>query len=157
MRFPTYLIVALGLAVSGCSSVSESNYNPMNWGQSEDLAPSLAPEDGYVVLEDNRNLIAQITNLTVVNAQGGVIVHATGLPPTQGYFNAELFPRNEEKPEGGALVYEFRVLEPIRQQRVSSEVSREVIVAHFISNAKLQGVNEIKVVATQNSRSSRAQ
>ncbi|MEY8096306.1 hypothetical protein AB9F29_02655 [Falsihalocynthiibacter sp. S25ZX9] len=157
MRFPTYLIVSLGLATGACSSVSDSRYNPMNWGQSEDIAATLAPEDGYLVLQDNRNLIAQVTNLTVVNAQGGVIVHATGLPPTQGYFDAELFPRNEEKPEGATLVYEFRVLEPNRQQRVSSEVSREVIVAHFISTAKLRGVNEIKIVAAQNSRSSRAQ
>lgn len=157
MRIQTYLMVSLGIFTGACSSVSNSSINPMTWVGSKETVETLAPDDGYVVSSDSRGLVSQVTDLTVVNANGGVIVHATGLPPTQGYFNAELFPLNDEKPDGNALVYEFRILGPLEQRRASSEASRRVIVAHFISNEKLRTIGEIRVLGAQNSRSSRAQ
>ena len=156
MRIPTYMVLSLGAFTMACSSVSESNYNPMNWGTSEEVAHTLAPEEGYLTISDFRELVVEVTNLSVVNTNGGVIVHATGLPATQGYHSADLVPVNDEKPVNGTLTYEFRLVDPFADRRVSSQVSREVVVAHFISDAKLKQAKEIKVLGATNSRSSRA-
>lgn len=158
MRFHTALLVSFGIFVGGCSSYTESNYNPMNWYAAEEVTePTLAPEEGYVVIEDGRELVPEITALQVATTNGGVIVSATGLPPTQGYHYVDLVSVSEEKPINGALIYEFRVVAPYQQSRVSTVQSREVTAAHFISNAKLRNVREIRVNSATNSRSSRAQ
>lgn len=157
MRIHSAIVVSIAIFVAGCSSYSESAYNPVNWWDSEETIASLAPEKGYVVIEDGRALIPEITELNVVNTNGGVIVYARGLPPTQGYHTADLVSVSEEKPVNGVLVYDFRVVPPYEQSRVSTPYSREVTVAHFISTAKLRNVREIRVNAETNSRSSRAQ
>lgn len=158
MRFHTTLLVSFGILVGGCSSYSESTYNPMNWYGSEEIVdPSLAPEEGYLVLTDIRELIPEVTSLQVSNTNGGVIVHATGVPETQGYHTADLVSVSDEEPVDGVLAYEFRVLPPYEVSPVGSVRSREITAAHFISNAKLRNAREIKVIAATNSRSSRAQ
>jgi hypothetical protein len=128
----------------------------VNWGGSTEEVSTLAPEEGYVTVADFRGMVAEITSMSVVTTNGGVVVHATGLPPTQGYFAAELVPLNGEKPENGTLTYEFRTAPPLTQSRVSSEASRDIVVAHVISDAKLRGVSQIKIVSATNTRSSRA-
>lgn len=156
MKFPAYIALSAALLAGACGSVSGSKYNPMNWGRSSEGPATLAPEEGYVTIDTFRDLVAEVTTMSVVRTNGGVIVHATGLPQTQGYFEAELVALNDEKPLNGTLTYEFRVAPPLEQSRVSTEVSRDIVVAHVISNIKLRDVRQIKIVSATNSRSSRA-
>lgn len=157
MKHQTALLVSLGIFVGGCSSYSNSSLNPSNWGPDEVVEQTLAPEEGYVTIEDLRKLVTEVTDMSVRNTNGGVIVHATGLPSNQGYHTIDLVPTNDEEPINGVLEYEFRVVQPFEDTPVSTTQSREVVVAHFISNAKLRNVREIRILAATNSRSSRAQ
>jgi len=57
--------------------------------------------------------------------------------------------------ENGVLVYEFRLLPPTGRTDVNTQRSREIDVAIFISNVKLEPVREIVVQGATNARTSR--
>jgi hypothetical protein len=57
--------------------------------------------------------------------------------------------------EGGTLVYEFRVFPPVGKTDVNTPQSRQVDVAIYISDVKLQNVTEIVVQGATNARASR--
>ncbi len=144
-------LVAAGLVatlvVAGCGT----RLNPMNWFGSSEETIAAAPDE-FVI--DPRGLVTQVTSLRVERMQGGAIIHAIGLPPTQGYWDAELVPLNNEAPDDNrTLTYEFRLADPAYPRPVSTERSREVVVGHFISDFGLRGVRRITVVGAENSRS----
>ncbi|SLN11842.1 hypothetical protein PSA7680_00170 [Pseudoruegeria aquimaris] len=147
-------LLAATLLLSACSS--SANLNPFSWFRSGDTeAVTVTTDDGVLVIKDPRVLVDQITAMRVDDTAGGVIVTATGLPPTQGYFKADLFALNEGKPQDGVITLEFRVLEPLTPQPVSIERSREITTATFLSDQTLRGAREIRVVGARNSRSAR--
>jgi hypothetical protein len=84
---------------------------------------------------------------------GGAIVRARGLTPTQGWWDAELVAKDVD--EDGVLVYEFRLLPPVGRTDVNTQQSREIDVAIFISDVKLENVREIVVQGATNARVSR--
>jgi len=84
--------------------------------------------------------------------QGGVIVHAMGLPPTQGYHDAELVVQNGGIPVKGVLSFEFRAAPPPQPAAVSTQRSREVLVGLYLTNQQLDGVRRIEVIAARNRR-----
>ena len=84
---------------------------------------------------------------------GGAIVRATGLPPSQGWWEAELVPQPVD--ENGTLVLEFHVFPPITATGVVNQQSREITVAYNLSNIKLDGISNIVVQGANNARSSR--
>ncbi len=134
------------LALGACSSVGKSRLNPFNWfGRSEQVQVSAPTADAA----DPRALVAQVTDLTLERMPGGVIVRATGLPPTQGYWQAELVARPIED---GKITYDFRVFPPITPQASSTTQSREVIVGAFLSNIKLDRIRQITVQGANNAR-----
>ncbi len=149
---PRILIVTMVLAasLSGCSRVAESRLNPFNWfGQSE-------PEPAaVVVVRERRPLVAQITELAVERTPGGAIVRATGLPPTQGWFAAELIRETPDDAPADMLVYSFRAVPPRDAERVSTVQSRELTVAVYLTDLDLGGVRVIRVTGAQNARSVR--
>lgn len=136
------------LIVAGCGT----RLNPMNWfgGSEETIAAAPA-----AFTEDARPLVAEVSSLQIERMPGGAIIRATGLPPTQGFWDAELVPMNDEKPDGGALSYQFRLAPPLSNRPASTQRSREVVVAHHVSDVVLQGVRSITVVGAENSRSAR--
>jgi hypothetical protein len=137
------------LALGACSSIGKSRLNPFNWfGGSED-APVSAPT---AEATDTRALVAQVTDLTLERMPGGVLVRATGLPPTQGYWEAELVARPIED---GKITYDFRVFPPITPKPSSTTQSREVIVAAYLSNIKLEKIRQITVQGASNARTTR--
>jgi hypothetical protein len=83
---------------------------------------------------------------------GGAIVRATALPPTQGYWEADLV-RAED--EDGRIVFDFLIVPPVTPQRVSTHPSREITAGAFVSNRDLAGAREIVVRGDRTSRSSR--
>lgn len=151
---PVALSLALAVALAGCG---QSKLNPWNWFKHEEVM-TLAPKDGYPdVKKDPRELIAQVTALEVKQTQGGAIVAATGLTPTQGWWGAKLLAENDGKPVEGVMTYRFVVAWPDpgspAANRVSTPQSREVTAAAFIPNVRLAEVTKVVVIGAETQRS----
>ncbi len=129
----------------------------MNWFQgSREETIALIPEGGFPEDRDLREVVSQVTEMEVLRTAGGAIIRATGLPPRQGYWAADLVPENtDELPVNGVLTYVFRIHEPRNATHSSTAYARQVHVAHFVSDTKLEGVSQIKVVGAENSRTAR--
>lgn len=156
MKKTLLLVLIASLTVAGCGRMRDSRLNPLNWfGRSSAGPETLTPEGGYAA-GDNRALVAQVLSMTVEQTPTGAIVTATGLPPTQGWWDAELVAENGGQPdEKGVLSYRFVVAAPRGTEPVSTQASREVTAAAAISAVKLAGVREIVVLGAGNSRVSR--
>ena len=102
---------------------------------------------------DPRPLVAAVLSLSVEPMPGGAIVRARGETPTQGWWQAELVPLDID--ENGVLVYEFRLLPPTKTTDVNTPQSRQVDVAIFVSDFKLEAIREIVVQGAGNARSAR--
>jgi len=146
-RILVALVVVLGL--TGCAS----RLNPMNWfgsAREDRIAAEDTAAQGPV---DNRTLIRDLTALDVDPLPGGAIVRAVGLPPRQGYWQADLVLVSDDDRE---LVFEFRVFEPTDPAaRVGPPRSREIVTATSLSRHDLEGIPSITVIAQENRRSVR--
>lgn len=152
MRIPLLAALAIGLTLGGCGAVRESRLNPFNWfGGSEETEAQPALPGAPV---DRRMLVEEVVALSVERLPGGVIVRATGLPATQGYWEAELVARPVEN---GELIYDFRIFPPITNEPVSTPQSREVVVATYLSDFRIEseGIRQITVQGGLNARTSR--
>ena len=153
MRKPLLAALMVVLMLGACGAIRESRFNPFNWfGRSERTQPVVPPE-AQVVAGDNREQVASVTGLVIEQVSGGAIVRATGLTPRQGYWQAELVPRPLD--EKGGQVFDFLVFPPPGQTGVSTPQSREITVAYFLSNFKLQGIGAITVQGKDGARSAR--
>lgn len=155
MKSSTLFALALVLTLGACSAISGSRLNPFNWfGGSQTQKTQTVPQLAANERADGRVLVDQIVSLRIDRTPGGAIVEATGLPTTQGYWNAELVALNEGRATDGVLSYEFRVAPPLTPKAQGIQQSREITVARAVSQARLQGVRQIRVIATRNTRSS---
>jgi len=141
--------VVLCLGLAGCGGVRESRLNPFNWFKRSEARAVVALETPG----DTRPLVETVLTMTVEPIPGGAIVRATGLPPTQGWWQAELVAQPVD--ENGTLVYEFRLLAPTDQTPAGSPRSREIEVAIYISDIRLDAIREIVVQGAGNARSAR--
>ena len=152
-------MLAAALALAACSGLRDSKLNPRNWfkrSAPETVTAQIAPGDP-------RPLVDQVTRLAIDRMPGGAIITATGLPPTQGWWEAELVPEEpvvEPGPDGkvklpdpSVVTYRFLVHEPPGPRRVSTPQSRQVTAGAFLSDIKLDGVRKIVVLGAQSSRS----
>lgn len=145
------LRVILALAVVTSLAACGSRLNPFNWfGGDRETRVAAVEADTPVRDADERQLVAEVIALSVEPVPQGAIVRATGLPPTQGYWEADLV---EVERSEGSIVYEFRVFPPPAATRVSTQRSREVVTGASLSNFDLQGIRTITVIAAQNRRS----
>lgn len=151
MRIPLLAGLAALMLLPACGS----RLNPLNWfGPRERAERSVEADAGLPGAPvDRRALVAQVTKAVLEPMAGGLILRATGLPPTQGYWEAELVARPID--EDGVLVFDFRVYPPVTRAEVSTAVSREVVVATFISDIKLAQITGIVVQGESNSLSPR--
>ena len=149
MKTPIATIMLSAVLLTGCAT----KFNPLNWFKrsTNETVQQVAPDQ----VLDNRGLVDQVTSLQIEKTYGGAIIHVVGLPPSQGYWDAELVAQNDEKPVNGVLTYNFRIDQPYEFKRASTPVSREVVVGHFVSNIKLKNVTSIRVLGAQNARTSR--
>jgi hypothetical protein len=152
------ILIALSL-VLGLTACSGGNFslNPFNWfsGGGGNGEVALEPADGWPTDQDRRLKVDQVTALTIERTTAGVIVHATGLPPRLGYWDAELVAENDGEPVNGVMTYVFRIATPRWATKASTPYARTVEVAEFLSNAQLRDVRSIKVVGERNSRTAR--
>jgi hypothetical protein len=144
------LAVTLCVLLLGCGGFRDSRLNPLNWfGRSEPRAAVVVEP----VAGDQRPLVAAVLSMSVEPMPGGAIVRARGETPTQGWWSAELVPLDIG--DDGVLVYEFRLEPPVGQTDVNTPQSRQVDVAIFISDVRLERLNEIIVQGSTNARSAR--
>jgi hypothetical protein len=140
------------IAVAGCSRIRDSKLNPFNWfGRSK--AEQTVAVDAYGIPPDPRPLVQQVTALEVARQPSGAIIRASGLPPTQGWWEADLLPENEGVAVDGVLTYRFVLKEPLEPTRSSTPQSRELTAAVFLSDIRLQDVSKIVVQGASNSMS----
>lgn len=104
---------------------------------------------------DFRLLVDEVTEMQIDRLPGGAIVRATGLPRTQGYWDAGLIAAPLEQQGEDTLVFEFRLYPPINARAQGPAPAREVVVGRFVSDQTLQGVRQIVVIARQNRRAAR--
>jgi hypothetical protein len=151
MRLPFLALMVVALALPACGGFRDSRLNPLNWfGRSQPMQTVAVAQPG--VPEDPRPLVQQVLSMSVEPLPGGAIVKATGLPPTQGHWAGELVALPLE--EGGRQVYEFRLAPPPEPTRVSTQFSREVTVAVYLTNQQLAEISQIVVQGQLNARSS---
>lgn len=150
MRLPILALLIAATVVGGCAAIGQSKLNPFNWFGKARPAPVTTL---YTTPGDARALVAQVTTLKIEPYPGGAIVRAVGLPPSQGYWEAELVAQPVD--ENGRLVYEFRIFPPVTATAVGTPFSRQVVVAAAISDIRLTGVREIVVQGEANALSAR--
>lgn len=146
---PRLLIAVLVIAsLAGCAS----RFNPLNWfgGDREERVVVDTPE----VVTDRRALVAEVIRLEVSPLPSGAIVSAVGLPPRQGFWEADLV---ETSRENGNLTLEFRVFPPVGNTPASTQRSREVLAGASLSRQDLAGIRSITVIGQQNRRTVRRQ
>jgi hypothetical protein len=143
------LVVTLVVALAGCGAVRQSKLNPFNWFKKSEPRETIVLEEAG----DPRPLVEAVLTMAVEPIPGGAIVRARGVTPTQGWWEAELVPKDVD--ENGILVYEFRLLPPASRTDVNTQRSREIDVAIYISDVKLEAVREIVVQGATNARASR--
>ncbi len=151
MTKPILAALAVTLTMTACGRVSESRLNPFNWF-GRDRAETVAV-DAQAATNDGRQFVEQVTELAVDPTPGGAIVRAVGVPPIQGFWDAELVRVETQDPS--QVVFEFRVLPPLERRIAGTVGSREIIAGASLSNAALQGVRSITVVGQRNRRSVR--
>ncbi|MEM8659085.1 MAG: hypothetical protein AAGF22_13400 [Pseudomonadota bacterium] len=131
------------LALTGCGVAARLNpLNLFTTDREEVVLPSETLPEVPVV--------DQVLSLTVDPTPGGVIISAVGLPPTQGFWLAELAPIPSEDP--AALVLAFQIEPPLTPRPAGTQPSREVLVGLFASNQDLAGVRTITVRGALNQR-----
>lgn len=145
------LIAALAVALTACGS----RLNPINWFRTAPEAETLEPFE-ILQPEDGRPLVSEVTSLTIERTPGGAIVRATGLPPAQGWYDAELVSEDvDEEPVDGVLTYTFRARPPLDPTRVSTVQSRELSAAVYLSDITLARTSTIRVTGETNARVAR--
>jgi hypothetical protein len=142
LRALTLIVLVLGISACG------TRLNPFNWFGGE-REQRIAVQD-QVEMTDSRGLVREVLRLSVEATSIGAIVTATGLPPTQGFWAADLV---EVAREAGTVTYEFRVFPPPGVADVNTQASREVVVATTLSMRDLSEVRIIQVLGQENSRS----
>lgn len=144
-------ILALAISAIVLSACGESRLNPFNWFKKSVDEPTIAQAEYF----DPEGLIDRVLEMHIDQTLDGAIIHAVGLPPTQGYWGAELLPMNNGIPVDGVLTYRFDAFEPVGFERVVNQRSREVLAATRLSHEELEGVTAIRIIAASNSLISR--
>lgn len=146
------LLSIVAIALSGCGS--GASLNPFSWfAQEEDVEQLDNLEIDRVF--DDRPLVQSVESVVIERLPGGVIIRATGLPPTQGWFDAQLVREGGATVGTGVAVYSFRARAPEEQTRVSTQQSRELIAAAFLSDIELASISSVRVISASNTRSVR--
>lgn len=98
-----------------------------------------------------RPVVDQVVSLEVAPTPSGAIVSVVGLPPTQGYWEADLVPVPSADP--GVLVLDFAILPPLAPRPAGTQPSREVLAGAVFTTQELAGIRTIVVQGARNRRS----
>lgn len=148
IKTPLLALLAATVTLSACGQVADSGLNPFNWFGRESVETVAANAE---VITDGRQLVDQVTELAVDATPEGAIIRAVGLPPVQGFWDAELVRVQSADPS--LAVYEFRVLPPLERRAQSTPQSREIIAGAALSNRQLASIRGIVVRGQRSQRS----
>ena len=150
MKTKHYLAMTMMLILlSGCSS----NLNPLNWFGNNNDETTIDP---IAAENERRPVVAEITALALERTPGGAVIRASALPPTQGWFAAELVSADPDgEPINGVLSFAFRAVPPPEAARQSAPQSRVLTAAVVVTSDTLANTRVIQVSGSQNSRSVR--
>lgn len=152
MRIATSALTAAALVLAGCGEGGAlSGLNPFGGSREVSLEGPAAPPGGALTRPDDRGLVQQVTGLVVRPLPGGVVVEARGLPPVQGYWDADLV-RVGRGARDGVLTFDLRIQPPPAPRRAGPPASREVVTAAYVSDAALRGVRTIRVRGLSSAR-----
>ena len=135
--------------------------NPMNWFNKDreaEIATTpqatepLVPTRREVIVVDSRDLIAQVVSAEIAQTPSGAILRATGVAPTQGYFNAELV---LESIQNGTATYAFRVERPSRFEIEGTTASHTITAATVLTADDLAGIRSVVVKGAGNTVTAR--
>ena len=147
------LLVSVG-ALAACGRMRESRMNPRNWfgGSREEERPDLGPtlEDN-----DNRALVATVTEMAVEPTSSGAIVRAEGMTTAAGWWDVDLVAENAGRPVDGVLTLRFVGAPPRTPVAAGGDAARRVVAAYAVPMTTLEVLTAIVVVAETNSRRSR--
>lgn len=146
MRHGARIAAAVAVAALAGCGLGQSRLNPLNWFGSDTSVPAAAPRP-----IDARPVVGQVVSLEIAQSRSGAIISAVGLPPTQGYWEAELVPVPSADPS--VLALDFRILPPPEPRRVGTQPSREVLAGLVLSTQELAPYRTIVVQGALNSRS----
>ena len=149
MRRPLLAALSALMLVQACGGGFSARLNPFNWFKRS--APTEVVE--VATPADPRALVDRVISLSIDSYPGGAIVRATGLPPSQGWWSAELVARPVD--EKGVLVYDFRVFPPPGPTPPGPQQSREIAVAADLTDRDLAGITQIVVQGANDARASR--
>ncbi len=137
------VVLSLILSLSACGT----RLNPLNWFGGEREQRVRIDADVPVADIDGRVLVTEIIQLSVEQTTTGAIVRATGVTPSQGYYDAELV---EVEPTPNGLVYEFRAASP---GGFATAGIQQIVAGVDLSVGDLQGITSITVITQTNQRS----
>ncbi|MGB3555459.1 MAG: hypothetical protein WBA25_12560 [Jannaschia sp.] len=130
------------LALVGCG-VGQSRLNPLNW-----FGSSTSEEIAVARAVATQPVIDQVVSLDVAPTPGGAIVSTVGLPPTQGFWEAQLVRLPTE--DASVFLLEFRILPPLERLPSGTQPSREVLAGAVLTNGDLAGIRTIAVQGARN-------
>lgn len=142
----TILAFAALIGVSACSLGSVSG--PSSWfggGGAERTSDLAAVTEGQALPR-----VAGIAAAEAAPTRHGVIIRATGIAATQGYYNARLVPAAAVPPEGGVLTLVFLADPPDRAQPVGTVTGRRIMAAIFLHESDLPQVRSIRIESASN-------
>jgi hypothetical protein len=85
---------------------------------------------------------------TIERGFGGVMVRATGVAPTQGYFNQVLVADDEGRPDAaGVITLRLLAVPPLAPEAIGPERTRLLMTAAFFQELELRGIKAIRVVS----------
>ncbi len=151
MKRPLLAALTALMVLQACGGSFSSRLNPFNWFGRSAPAPVVVVETATPA--DPRALVDRVLSLDIDSYPGGAIVRATGLPPSQGWWDAELVARPLD--ENGVLVYDFRVFPPVTPTPEGIQQSREIAVAANLTTRELSAITQIVVQGANDARSAR--
>ena len=151
MTRPLLAALTAVMVLQACGGGFSAAINPFNWFDRSTPATVVVEETGTPI--DPRPLVDRVISLSIDSHPGGAIIRATGLPPSQGWWDAELVARPVD--ENGVLVYDFHVFAPLNPTPAGLQQSREIAVAAHLTTRQLADVSQIVVQGASDARSVR--
>lgn len=96
--------------------------------------------------------MTEVESAEIGQAYRGVIVHATGYAPLEGYHLPELRFRSAAPDAAGMIELEFVARAPEMASVGGGTASRRLVAAQFVPQALLDQARGIRVIAAENSR-----
>ena len=152
MKASVVATAVAGLLVAGCAGgVDSARLNPLNWFEdNKEPEPAQEVVTQVPVTTSSTELMPIVRAVNAEQFASGIILIASGVPPTFGYHDPVLEPINEGRPINGELVFELRAKPPQGALPEGTEESREISVAKTLSQRQLQGVTSIRVMGAVN-------